>query len=217
MQAVKGSLRVPMAQKLSSLDKLQRVFVHDRHELRAWLADNHLTSPGIWLVTYRKVTGKPRPVISEIVEELLCFGWIDSKLVQIDETQTKLLCTPRKTTSHWSTPNKERVQKLSELGLMQPRGLEMVAIAKANGRWDYLEDVENLEEPEDLVAALNAQADARRHWGAFPASYRKGILYWIRTAKRPETRAARIEAAVTSANSNTRLQGGTRASLGKKP
>jgi uncharacterized protein YdeI (YjbR/CyaY-like superfamily) len=206
-----------MAPKPSSLDNLERVFVHDRHELRAWLADNHLTSPGIWLVTYRKVTGKPRPVISEIVEELLCFGWIDSKLVQIDERQTKLLCTPRKTTSHWSKPNKERVQRLTELGLMQPRGLEMVALAKANGKWDYLEEIDNLEEPDDLTAALAAHSDARRHWDASPASYRKGILYWILTAKRPETRATRIAATVSSATDNIRLQGSTRASIGRKP
>ena len=204
-----------MAQS-SRLDNLERVLVDDRHELRAWLADNHLTSPGIWLVTYRKPTGKPRPVISEIVEELLCFGWIDSKLVQIDEAQTVLLCTPRKPTSHWSKPNKERVQRLIEQGLMQPRGLEMVAIARANRNWDYLEEIDNLEEPGDFTAALNACDDARSHWDAFPASYRKGILYWIRTAKRPETRSARIEAAVSSSRANIRLQGNTRASIGRQ-
>ena len=86
-----------MVQNSSKLDKLERVLVHDRQELRAWLSENHTTSPGIWLITFRKVTGKPRPVIGDVVEELLCFGWIDSKLVQIDEAQTMLLCTPRST------------------------------------------------------------------------------------------------------------------------
>ena len=205
-----------MAQKPSRLDNLEHVFAHDRHELRAWLATNHLTSPGTWLVTYRKVTGKPRPVIGEIVEELLCFGWIDSKLVQIDQTQTMLLCTPRKPNSHWSKPNKERVQRLTEQGLMQPRGLEVVAIAKSNGRWDYLEEIDNMQEPHDLAAALDASELARRHWDAFPASYRKGVLYWIRTAQRPETRNARIEATVSSSSANLRLQGSTRASIGRQ-
>lgn len=206
-----------MAEKSSKLDSLARVLVHDRDELRAWLTANHLTSPGIWLITYRKVTGKPRPVISEIVEELLCFGWIDSTLVQIDDTQTRQLCTPRKPNSHWSKTNKERVQRLKEQGLMQPRGLEMVAIAKANGKWDYLDDIDNLEEPDDLAQAFDADAEARRNWEAFPASYKKTVLYWIRTAKRPETRARRICAAISSSRDNTRLQGNSRASIAKKP
>ena len=107
-----------MVKNSSKLDKLERVLVHDRRELRAWLSENHMTSPGIWLITFRKVTGKPRPEIGEIVEELLCFGWIDSKLVQIDETQTMLLCTPRNPKSHWSKINKERVDRLTEQGLM---------------------------------------------------------------------------------------------------
>lgn len=202
-----------MAQKPSKLDTLERLLVHDRNELRAWLRDNHLTSPGIWLVTYRKVTGKPRPTIADIVEELLCFGWIDSTLVRIDDTQTRQLCTPRKPNSHWSKTNKERVQRLTEQGLMQARGLEMVAIAKANGKWDYLDDIDNLNEPDDLVQALDADTDARRNWNAFPVSYRKNILYWIHTAKRPTTRATRVEAAVSSSRANTRLQSGGRASV----
>ena len=184
-----------MVQNSSKLDRLERVLVHDRQELRAWLSENHTTSPGIWLITFRKVTGKPRPVIGDVVEELLCFGWIDSKLVQIDEAQTMLLCTPRSPKSHWSRINKERVNRLTEQGLMQPRGLEAVTIAKANGNWDFLDAIDSLEEPADLAKALDSSAEARSHWDAFPASYRKNILYWILTAKRPETRAARIEAA----------------------
>jgi len=205
-----------MVQNLSISDGFERVLVHDRRGLRAWLMEHHLNSSGIWLVTYRKVTGKPRPVISEVVDELLCFGWIDSKIVQIDEAQTMLLCTPRKPNSHWSKTNKERVQRLTQQGLMQPRGLEMVAIAKENGRWDYLDEIDRLVEPEDLTAALELKADARAHWNAFPASYKRGILYWIRTAKRPETRNNRIVATVESAADNTRLLGNSRVSTGER-
>jgi len=199
--------------KASRLDTLERVQVSDRLELRRWLDANHLTSPGIWLVTYRSVTGKPRPSYDEIVEELVSFGWIDSTLVKLDETQTMQLCTPRNPRSHWSASNKQRVARLTEQGLMKPRGLELVAEAKANGAWDYLEPVEALEEPPDFAARLDAADGARRHWAAFPASYRKSILYWIHTAKRPDTRRSRIDVAVSAAAANTRLTGGARAAV----
>lgn len=197
-----------MATKSSKLDSLERVLVHDRGELRRWLAANHLTSPGVWLVTYRRVTGKPRPSYGEIVDELVSFGWIDSTLVKLDETQTMQLCTPRNPRSHWSAANKERVERLTNQGLMQLHGLEAVAAAKANGSWNHLDSVDALEEPPDFSHKLDVTDGARQHWTVFPASYRKMVLYWIHSARRPQTRLSRIETAVAATASNTRLFGG---------
>jgi len=178
-----------------------------RGQLHDWLAANHLTSPGMRLVTYRKETGKPRPGFDDIVEELISFGWIDSKLIKLDETQTMLLCTPRSPASEWSKTNRERVRRLTELGLMEPRGLEMVAIARQKGTWDSLDEIDNLAEPEDFASPLDACEKARHNWSDSPASYRRGILYWIRSAKRPGTRLSRIERAVTAAAANRRIGG----------
>lgn len=178
-----------------------------RRQLHDWLLANHLTSPGIWLVTYRKVTGNPRPGFDDIVEELLCFGWIDSKLIKLDETQTMLLCTPRSPASEWSRTNRERVRRLTELGLMQPRGLEMVAIAKQKGTWNSLDEIDNMAEPEDFAVALDDCENARRNWSDAPASYRRNVLYWIRDARRSETRLTRIQRAVAAAAANLRVGG----------
>lgn len=196
--------------KASRLDTLERVHVHSRQELRDWLRAHHEASPGVWVVTYRTVTGKPRPGYDEIVDELVSFGWIDSKLVKLDESRSMLLCTPRNPRSHWSAPNKDRVARLVQQGLMTPHGMALVEQAKANGAWEYLESIDALEEPPDLAARLDAVSGARQHWDAFPASYRKSILYWIHTAKRPQTRRARIDAAVAATAANVKLTGGTR-------
>jgi len=206
-----------MTKKPSKLEALERLHVQGRQELREWLSANHLTSPGVWLVTYRTVTGRPRPRYDEIVDELVSFGWIDSRLVKLDETMSMLLCTPRNPRSHWSASNKQRVARLMDQGLMSPRGMELVAQARANGAWDYLEPVDAMSMPPDLEARLDAAENARRHWDAFPASYRKSILYWIHSARRLETRNSRIDAAVSATAANIRVMGGTRGDAGEAP
>lgn len=188
------------------LESFERVQVSDRDELRAWLQEHHLTAPGVWLRMYRRGTGMPRPGIDEIVEELLCFGWIDSTMRKLDEMQTELLCTPRRPGSHWAKSNRERVERLTALGRMMPRGLEVVAIARADGSFDSLRDVENLIEPSDFRLLLEASATARQYWDACPPSYRRMMLHWVQAAKRPATRQSRIEAVVTSASTGRRVQ-----------
>ena len=100
--------------------------------------------------------------------------------------------TPRKPKSGWSRPNKERIERLLAAGLMAPAGLAAVEAARASGTWTALDAVERLEEPAELARALDADADARRHWDAFPRSAKRGILEWISNAKKPETRARRV-------------------------
>ncbi|MCK5212360.1 MAG: YdeI/OmpD-associated family protein, partial [Dehalococcoidia bacterium] len=105
---------------------------------------------------------------------------------------------------------------LAAAGRMQPRGLEVVALARKNGSWDSLNDVDAMIEPQDLRDALDSVADARRYWDAYPASYRRGILYRLQSAKRAHTRAERIEQTVSHAARNTRLGGITRAPLNRE-
>ena len=163
-----------------------------REEWRAWLAANHATSAGIWLVTARKATGQPRVEYDEAVEEALCVGWIDSVARRLDETRSMLRFSPRKSRSGWSRPNKIRIERLTAAGLMRPAGQARIDAAILDGSWTKLDEVENLEVPDDLAQACAAYPNARANFDAFPRSARRGILEWILQAKRPETRARRV-------------------------
>lgn len=201
---IQGRLLASVVKNSSKLDKLERVLVHDRRELRAWLSENHMTSPGIWLITFRKVTGKPRPEIGEIVEELLCFGWIDSRTRKLDDDRTLYLISPRRPGSPWSHKNKQHVQALLDAGLMQPAGLALIEQAKQDGSWTVYDEIEDRVIPDDLAAALAEDEAAARHFQAFGDASQKNILWWIKSAKRPETRRRRIAETVLLAQHNLR-------------
>lgn len=175
-----------------------------RAEWRAWLSVHHQREEGVWLITYKKATGKPRVEYDEAVEEALCFGWIDSKPGKLDEERSMLWFAPRKPGTGWSRLNKERVAKLIATGLMMPAGLAKIEAAKRDGSWNALDSVEALEIPPDLAAALAAYPNAAAHFEAFPRSVKRGILEWISTARKPETRAGRIEETARLAEENIR-------------
>jgi uncharacterized protein YdeI (YjbR/CyaY-like superfamily) len=175
-----------------------------RDEWRAWLEQNHTRTEGIWLVSYKKATGKPAVDYETAVEEALCFGWIDSKGGRVDDERTMLWMAPRKSGSGWSRPNKVRIERLMANGRMAPPGLAKIEAAKQDGSWTALDASEALEVPDDLRAAFASYPDAARHFDAFPPSARKMILQWITTAKRPETRAARVAETARLANENVR-------------
>ena len=126
-------------------------------------------------------------------------GWVDSVQRRVDDERSRLLMTPRKPRSNWARTNKARVEKLTAAGLMTPAGLAVVETAKANGSWTALDDVENLVEPADVRAALDADPAAREQWNGFPPSARRGILEWLLNAKRVETREKRIRDTVEKA------------------
>lgn len=178
-------------------DDLETVQVESRAELRAWLAANHATSPGIWLVTFKKAAGDRHVGWDAIVEEALCVGWIDSKGLKVDAGRTKLLLTPRKPRSPWSALNKRRVDQLVADGLMTPAGLARIDAAKANGDWTAYDAAESLAVPADLAAALEATPAAQTAYDALTESKRKLLLAWVSAAKRPETRANRIATLAT--------------------
>jgi uncharacterized protein YdeI (YjbR/CyaY-like superfamily) len=189
---------------MSVFDDAPLVQCETRAEWRAWLQANHATSRGAWLVTWRTGSGHEALPYEEGVEEALCFGWVDSRGGRLDAERNRLYYTPRKPTSGWARTNKARVERLIAAGLMAPAGLATIERAKANGSWSMLDDVENLVEPDDLVAALAANPPAADHWKAFPPSSRRMILWWIGQAKRPETRSARIAETAARAARNER-------------
>ncbi len=132
----------------------------DRAAWRAWLAANHETARGVWAVTYRRAAGKPVVSYEALVEEALCFGWIDSTGRTLDNERGMLRFTPRRRGSVWSRPNKERVERLIAAGSMTAAGLRAIEAARADGSWDALNDVDALIVPDDLAAALAGDAAA---------------------------------------------------------
>ncbi|MBE9179544.1 YdeI/OmpD-associated family protein [Oculatella sp. LEGE 06141] len=175
-----------------------------RAEWRDWLATHHTRTEGIWLVSYKKATGKPRFDYNDAVEEALCFGWVDSKPNTLDAERSLLWFAPRKAGSGWSKPNKERIEKMMTAGLMAEAGLAKVEAAKQDGSWNALDAIEALEIPPDLEEALASYPSARINFEAFPRSVKRGILEWIAIAKKPETRAKRIDETARLANDNIR-------------
>ncbi len=186
------------------IDSFENFHPMTRDEWRTWLDKNHVTSPGVWFVYFKKHTGKARVNYEEAVEDALCFGWIDSLQRTLDHDRTKLLFTPRKAKSVWSMPNKERVERMIAEGFMTEAGMMKIEAAKKDGSWNALDASDNLIMPDDLAAALGKSETARTNFEAFSASARKAILYWLGTAKRTETRRTRIEKIVRMANVNKR-------------
>ena len=175
-----------------------------RAQLRAWLAAHQDDGAGAWVASWKKATGRPAVPYDDLVQELLCVGWVDSTAGSLDAERGMLWCAPRKKGSGWSRPNKERVARLEAAGLLRPRGAAVIEQARADGSWSRLDDVENLVEPDDLVAALDADAAARVNWDAFPRSVKRGLLELVTQAKKPETRAKRIATIVADAHDNSR-------------
>ncbi len=175
-----------------------------RAEWRNWLKQNHGRAEGVWLVSYKKGSGKPRLEYDEAVEEALCFGWIDSKPNKLDDERSMLWFAPRKAGAGWSKINKARVEKMIEASRMTPAGLAKIEAAKRDGSWNALDAIETLEIPPDLAAALAATPNAEQYFDAFPRSVKRAILEWIANAKKPETRAKRVEETARLAAENIR-------------
>lgn len=171
--------------------------IRSRPELREWLAANHATAKTVWLAIFRK-HHLDHLSYEAIVEELLCWGWIDSLPRALDADRSLLMAAPRNPKSAWSAINKAHVARARESGAMTPAGEAKIAAAKANGQWDFLDDVEALIDPLDLTEALTASGTSA-FWAAQPRSVKRGALEWIKSAKTPETRQTRIKDVTDSA------------------
>jgi uncharacterized protein YdeI (YjbR/CyaY-like superfamily) len=179
-------------------DGIARIYAADRAAWRSWLETHGETSAAVWLVYYKKASGQPSISWNEAVEEALCFGWIDSKAKPIDDRRYMQYFSPRRATSVWSAINKASIERLVADGLMHESGLRAIERARANGSWSALDAVDALIIPDDLAAAFAAAPGTRAQFDGLSRTNRRIILQRIATAKRPETRARRIAAAVSA-------------------
>jgi uncharacterized protein YdeI (YjbR/CyaY-like superfamily) len=160
----------------------------------AWLEHNHADAPGLWLEIAKAGSGLPSVTRDEAVEVALCYGWIDGQGASVDERVWRQRFTPRRAASRWSRINRDKAEALIASGAMRPAGLREVERAKADGRWDAAyAGPRTMTVPDDLRAALDADPAAAAEFEELNAANRYAILYRVNDAKRPETRARRIE------------------------
>ncbi len=157
-------------------------------EWRKWLEKNHDKKDAVWLMYYKKASGKPSLTWSEAVDQALCFGWIDSKHVGIDHESSKQYFCKRKLKSTWSKINKQKIEKLNAEGLITEAGFKSIENAKANGSWTLIDDIDNLVIPPDLALLFKQNKTTRERFEKLSESAKKMLLYKLKSAKRPETR-----------------------------
>jgi uncharacterized protein YdeI (YjbR/CyaY-like superfamily) len=179
------------------------LYVKTREEWRKWLEENHTTVHGIWLIYYKKTSGKPRIPYDEAVEEALCFGWIDGKIKRVNEDYYIQWFSPRRPVSRWSELNMSKVRNLIKEGRMAPAGLLAyeAAIKKPSLIYNTKKD-ENMIIPDDLLIALKYNDTSYNNFMNFPPSSRRLYVFWLNDAKRDETRKARIVKIVDRSEKN---------------
>jgi uncharacterized protein YdeI (YjbR/CyaY-like superfamily) len=177
-------------------DRFEPAAVADWHD---WLAEHHATRAGIWLVMPRRLPAGSDLTYENVVREALCWGWIDGQVKTLDESRALQRWARRSPRSGWSRTNKIRVAELASTGRIQPAGWVSIEAAKTSGRWTVFDDVEDLIEPPELTAALDAVPAARSHWDGFPPSARKQGLAQIALAKQEATKARKIATIVDKA------------------
>ena len=166
----------------------------DRAQFEAWLDEHHAASDGIWIRFAKKASGIPSVTYKEVLPVALAYGWIDGQVKRIDDDWYRQRWTPRRARSVWSKINRASVEAMIERGEMKPAGLAEVERAKADGRWERAYDSpKTAEVPDDLQAALDASPAAAKLFGELDGNNRYAILHRLQNAKKPETRARRIE------------------------
>ena len=170
----------------------QAIYTKTKADWRKWLEENHLSKQHVWLVFYNKKSGLPSITWSDAVDVALCFGWIDSKKVKIDEETSHQFFSQRKPKSTWSKINKAKIEQLIEQGLMTEAGFKSIETAKQNGSWTILDEVEELIIPDDLEQAFETESGSKDFFLSLSKSVRKLMLYKVVVAKQQETRQRRI-------------------------
>jgi uncharacterized protein YdeI (YjbR/CyaY-like superfamily) len=181
-----------------------KIEVRSAADLHAWLIAHHKQADSVWLVTWKKKPGAPFVSVDEVLDELIAFGWIDGLRRKLDDDRTMQLISPRKQQA-WAKTYKDRAAKLETEGRMKPAGRAAIDAAKKSGRWNETAAVDALTVPDDLAAALRTQPVAADFFEASAPSYRRNVLRWLHTAKRPETRATRIAKIVASSADRKKL------------
>ena len=189
--------------KTESFDKLEITSVD---ELRTWLLANHNQAKSVWLVTYKK--NVPNKYVSrwEVLDELLCFGWIDGIRRKLDDTRTMQLISQRKV-QHWTRTYKERAAKLIENDKMHSSGYKSIEVSKSKGLWNFMDDVDNLVIPDDLSDALSENPKSQAFFATINDSSKRFVLRWLKLAKTEKTRKNRIQKLVELSAKGIKLPG----------
>jgi uncharacterized protein YdeI (YjbR/CyaY-like superfamily) len=179
-------------------DNFHKVEVTSEADLRHWLDVNHRQQDSVWLVTFKKHKADRYVSVDQVLDQLLCFGWIDGLRRKLDDDRTMQLISRRKNQA-WAKTYKDRASRLIQDGLMHQSGFDAIALSKANGRWDATQDVDAGIIPDDLARALSAHEGATAYFTQAAPSYQRNVLRWIFTAKTAATRQKRItQTAITS-------------------
>lgn len=178
-------------------DSFEQVEIISAQELWVWLSANHARETGVWLVTWKALRRDRYVSREEVLDALIAYGWIDGRRMVLDADRTMQLISPRRE-QRWAQTYKRRALRLEQEGRMMSEGRAAIAASKKAGLWDAMAHVDRLEMPSDLANALDAK-NAASWWTAAAPSYRRNVLRWIETAKRPETRGKRIDAVAKAA------------------
>ena len=172
----------------------------------AWLERNHATAPGVWITLAKKGSGIPSVTYMEAVDVGLCYGWIDSQSKSLDDRQYVQRFTPRRAKSPWSKINRAKAEEFIAQGKMRPAGMREVEEARADGRWKSAYDGQRtIKVPPDLNNMLDKNPKARKFFATLDSRNRYAVLHRIQQAKKPETRASRIEKFVTMLNDGQKI------------
>lgn len=187
-------------------DNFQKVEVTSLRELRTWLEQNHTQEESVWLVTFMKEVTEKYLSREEVLDELICFGWIDGIRRKLDERRTMQLISPRRV-QHWAKSYKDRATKLIGDGRMHEAGLKSIERSKQAGLWDFMEDVDRLEVPKDLQEALDKVPGASEFFHGINDSSKRFVLRWLKLAKTDKTRTARIHQLAELSGKGEKLKG----------
>lgn len=187
-------------------DNFQKVEVASPQELRSWLEQHYEQQESVWLVTFKKSVPEKYLSTSEVLDLLLCFGWIDGLRRKLDDHRTLQLISPRKV-EHWAKSYKDRAAKLIKENTMHEAGYKSIALSKQAGLWDFMDDVDKLIVPNDLLEALQKIEGAEEFFHAINDSSKRFVLRWIKLAKTEKTRASRVEKTAHLSANGEKLKG----------
>ena len=181
------------------------LYVSDRAAWRAWLEENHASEREVWVVYYKKHTGRPRIPYDDAVEEALCFGWIDSTVRRLDDERYLQKFTPRRDKSNWCESNVKRARRLISEGRMTKAGLDAIAEGALDKEFAPKRKSKEVEVPRFVSDALRKTPRAWENFNALAPSYRRDYVGWITGAKREETRERRLTEAARLLSENKKL------------
>ena len=188
------------------MDEIYHYYFESAVQWRTWLHENHASIKGVYLIFYKVAHEKESMRWEEAVQVALCYGWIDSTVKSLGDGKRQQYFCPRKPKSTWSKLNKTYIKELIEQGLMHESGMKKIEAAKKDGSWSLLDDVENGIVPDNLKRAFEKNPKAFINFQNFTFSQRKSYLYWLKQAKREDTREKRISEIIRLCEANKKLR-----------